>query len=80
MSTWQLVAIFAGGVGCGIALGWLAGHSLGFYFGRRLERKRLARLLANKTAIEVVQTLLKTGTIGSIRPDKVGTPRDETRH
>lgn len=84
MSTWQLIAIFAGGVGCGIALGWLAGHSLGFYFGRRLERRRLSKLLAGKTALEVVTQLMATGKIEPVGKEKQAPPAplpgDETRH
>ncbi len=85
MSTWQIVAIFGGGVGCGIALGWLAGHSLGFYFGRLYERKRLSRLLAGKTALEVVTQLMKTGKLEPAGKEKKApivapSPGDETRH
>lgn len=85
MSTLQAIALFAGGVGCGIALGWLAGHALGFYFGRRLERKRIAKLLAGQTALEVVSQLMKTGKLEPAEKKKstlkqAWPPRDETRH
>ncbi len=84
VSTWQIVAIFAGGVGCGIAIGWLFGHALGFYFGRRVERKRLSKLLAGKTALEVVTQLMTTGKLEPTKKKKAsppaGIPRDETRH
>ena len=85
LSTWQIIAIFAGGVGCGIALGFMAGHALGFYFGRIVERKRISKLLAGKTAIEVVTQLMKTGKIEPAERKKstlkqAWPPRDETRH
>lgn len=81
VSGWQ---IFVVGIACGVALGFLGGHALGFYFGRRLERKRIAKLLAGKTALEIVQQLIATGTIKPTKkkkaPPPAGTPRDETRH
>lgn len=81
VSAWQ---IFVAGIACGIALGWLGGHSLGFHFGRRLERKRISRLLAGKTALEVVTQLMKTGKLEPTKKKKAsppaGIPRDETRH
>ncbi len=84
MSAWQIFAVFAGGLGAGIAIGWLFGHALGFYFGRRVERKRLSKLLAGKTALEVVTQLMKTGKIEPPKKKKAsppaGIPRDETRH
>lgn len=82
MSSWQ---IFGLGVAAGIVIGWIVGHALGFYFGRILERKRIARLIANKTALEVVTQLINTGTIKDTKkkkakPRQVWPPRDETRH
>lgn len=84
VSAWQIFAVFAGGMAAGIALGWLGGHMTGFYFGRRLERKRISRLLAGKTALEVVTQLMTTGKLEPTKKKKAsppaGIPRDETRH
>lgn len=84
VTAWQIFAVFAGGMAAGIALGWLGGHMTGFYFGRRLERKRISRLLAGKTALEVVTQLMKTGKLEpakpKTRPAVAGKPGDETRH
>jgi len=85
MSTWQIIAIFAGGVGCGLALGWAGGHALGFYFGQRVERRRISKLLAGQTALEVVTQLMETGKIEPAERKKstlkqAWPPRDETRH
>ncbi len=81
MSGWQ---IFTVGIACGIALGFLGGQALGFHFGRRLERKRISRLLAGKTALEVVTQLMTTGKLEPTKKKKAsppaGIPGDETRH
>lgn len=85
MNAWQIFGVFGAGLAAGIALGWLGGHMVGFYLGRRLERKRLSKLLAGKTAIEIVTQLMETGTIKPTEKKKAGPkqvwpPRDETRH
>ncbi len=84
MTAWQIFGVFGAGVGSGLALGWLAGHAVGFYLGRHFERKRLSRLLANKTALEVVTQLMTTGKLEPTKKKKAsppaGIPRDETRH
>ena len=85
MTAWQLFAIAGISFGAGIALGWILGHAVGFYLGRRFERKRIARVIANKTAIEVVHHLMKSGVIKDTekkkaKPRQVWPPRDETRH
>ena len=36
MSAWQIFGVFGAGLAAGIALGWLGGHMVGFYFGRRM--------------------------------------------
>jgi membrane protein DedA with SNARE-associated domain len=80
VSGWLIFALLA----AGFVLGWLGGHMAGFYFGRRLERKRLARLLANKTALEVVRELMASGKLSPAEKKKASPPagpsRDETRH
>ncbi len=85
MTAWQLFAISGISFGAGVALGWIIGHAVGFYLGRHFERKRIARLIANKTALEVVTQLINTGTIKDpekkkAKPRQVWPPRDETRH
>lgn len=85
MSGWQIFGTFGIGLAAGFVLGWIGGHMVGFYFGRRLERKRIARLIANKTALEVVTQMIETGTIKATKkkkakPRQVWPPRDETRH
>lgn len=84
MSSWQIFAVFAGGMAAGVALGWLGGHAIGFYLGRLFERKRISRLLAGKTALEVVTQLMTTGKLEPTKKKKAsppaGIPRDETRH
>lgn len=85
MSAWQIFATFGSGLVAGLVLGWIGGQSVGFYLGRRYELKRLSRVLANKTALEIVQQLISTGTIKPTTEKKkasppAGIPRDETRH
>lgn len=80
MSGWLIYALLS----AGFTLGWFCGHMVGFYFGRRVERKRISKLLAGKTALEIVQQLIATGTIKPTEKKKAspaaGIPRDETRH
>ncbi len=80
MSGWLIFALLA----AGFVLGWFAGHVAGFYFGRLFERKRISRLLAGKTALEVVTQLMTTGKLEPTKKKKAsppaGIPRDETRH
>lgn len=84
VSAWQIFATFGIGLGTGLTLGWICGHAVGFYLGVRYERKRLSRVLANQTALEVVTQLINTGQIKPAKKKKAsppaGIPRDETRH
>ena len=85
MSAWQIFATFGSGLVAGLVLGWIGGQSVGFYLGRRYELKRLSKVLAGKTALEVVSELMKTGKLVSTKKKKATVkqawpPRDETRH
>jgi len=81
VSGWLIFSLLA----AGFVLGWFGGSARGFYLGQRVERKRIAKLIANKTAMEVVTQLIETGTIKptkkkKAKPRQVWPPRDETRH
>ena len=69
MIHWAL--ILAGG----FAVGWLAGNIVGFYFGRRLERMRIARgisssLIAASTSLDIVTKTLQAGKIAAAKAVK----------
>jgi len=80
VNAWLIYAMLS----AGFILGWFCGHMVGFHFGRRLERKRISRLLAGKTALEVVTQLMTTGKLEPTKKKKAsppaGIPGDETRH
>lgn len=78
----QIVAVFGVGMVAGLAIGLLVGNWIGYYSGKLYERKRIARMIANKTAIEVVQAL-SAGFDRATKKHKrqrQAQPRDETRH
>lgn len=79
MTAVQIVAVFGGGLVAGLAVGLLVGNALGFYFGRRVERKRIAGIIAKKTATEIVQ-VLSGGSSKKQKRQPQAQPRDETRH
>lgn len=89
MNDWPIWIVFCVGLGAGIALGWVVGNAVGFYFGRILERKRIAGLMANQTVLEVVKEMIRTGKLTANYPKKakpvtdigsVRKPKGETTH
>lgn len=75
----QIVAVFGVGMVAGLAIGLLVGNWIGYYSGKLYERKRISRLIAKKTAIEIVQALSQGETEQKKRQPQAQ-PRDGTRH